>query len=245
MPNRKARWQAVLGDKSQEARAIQILALALSHSYDWAVSNAISTPRSHVIPPLLHAASKAVSLASLNAPDPPVEVLALSARNVFELYLRLRHCLAADANCQVWLAEAVADQIQIYEGILGMDGPESDKTVLRQEIDRLRQGAVAKELQLSQKLLLTKTLAREVALEAEYSAFYKLYSKLVHPSSFVVNFPPATVEAPMYRSMLILNVQIYGHLILDDLAATVGLPADTIRSETQALYEASASGRAH
>ncbi len=80
-----------------------------------------------------------------------------------------------------------------------------------------------------------ESIARETGLEDEYVAFYKLYSKLVHPSSFTVNWPKAAAT-PIFRTALILNLQVYGQLILDELQRVFGLPVDTILGEAHRIY---------
>lgn len=245
MENKSKRWRLIVGEPAAETRATQMLAFAVNRSVEWASMHVRKPPRSHAVPQLLHAVARALTLVSLSAPEPPIEVVALSARNIFELYLRLRHILFSDANCQTWLEEAVTDQIQIYEGLLSTHGPESARRTLNDEIARLRTVAASKDLSPSGKILTARSLATEVGLKAEYDAFYKFYSKLVHPSSFSVNLPPVTVNSSVHRTGLVLNLQLYGNLVLDDLESHVGLPADDIRTESEQLYEALLSGPKH
>jgi hypothetical protein len=68
-------------------------------------------------------------------------------------------------------------------------------------------------------------LAKKIGASEEYTAFYKLYSKLVHPSSWFVNSLSA-VETPIYRQMLISNAQIYGRLILRAIENRFAIDAD-------------------
>lgn len=100
---------------------------------------------------------------------------------------------------------------------------------------RVRKHAESKRLSPEEKILSARKLARETGLEDEYVAFYKLYSKLVHPSSFTVNWPKAAAT-PIFRTALILNLQVYGQLILDELQRVFGLPVDTILGEAHRIY---------
>jgi hypothetical protein len=62
-----------------------------------------------------------------------------------------------------------------------------------------------------------RELARATNLEAEYDGFYKLYSKFIHASSFLVNWPVAA-SRPMYREAFTHDLQMYGNLILSKLS---------------------------
>jgi hypothetical protein len=204
----------VIGDRARELRALQLLALALSEAAA-RVSRAPSQKScATAVAPLLLAGATALSLASCAGLDTPLEVLALSARNSFELWLRLTYIVASDANCQCWRDEALTDQLQVYEAILTLDGPEEVKAVLRAEIERVKQHGVAVGLATGQKPMMAGDLAKAAGHKAEYDAFYKLYSKLVHPSSWSVNWPGA-VSSAMYRATLSANAQIHGWRILE------------------------------
>jgi len=181
---------------------------------------------------LLLAASKAVLLASLEAPNPPLEVLALATRNTFELYLRFKHITMSDANSQAWRDEAVTDHLQIYESVLAIDGPESVKAVLSSEISRIRRHAEMKGLKRAKELLSAGKVAGAVGLKNEHSTFYKFYSKLVHPSSFWVNQPSAAAT-PVFRSVLMFNLQLYGNLILDQTETILGISAIGLIKEAE------------
>jgi hypothetical protein len=66
-------------------------------------------------------------------------------------------------------------------------------------------------------------LARETGETEDYDAFYKLYSKLVHPSSWSVNSPSA-VATPMYRQTLVVNAQAYSWRILSAIEDAFDIP---------------------
>jgi hypothetical protein len=209
-----------LGEAGAEMRAIQILAFALNNAATWVGEN-VPELSNKPIPPLLLGAARAVSFASVAGLDTPVEILALAARNTFELYVRFKHILMSDDNSLAWREEAVTDQLQVYEGILSQNPPEQLKEVFRSEMERVKAHAANRGLQ-ARKLLTMWDVARETHLDGEYKAFYKLYSKFVHPSSFLTNWPVAA-STPMYRDAFIFNLQIYGHLILKELHDAHGL----------------------
>jgi hypothetical protein len=230
MPQQKSS-KVIVGDASAELRGIQILAVALSNAAAW-IANNVAELSHKPIPPLLHGAAKAISLASVSGLETPVEIWALAARNTFELYIRLKHILLSDENSQAWREEAVTDQLQIYYGILKQDPPEPQKGIFQAELERVKRHAAERGLRDTTKLLRIRDLARETHLEGEYDAFYKVYSKFVHPSSFLINWPVAA-STPMYRYAFVVNVQTYGHLILEELRQSHGLPTAELIVEAE------------
>jgi hypothetical protein len=192
---------------------------------------------------LLMATARALSLGCCAGLDTPIEVLALSARNTFELWLRLTHILESDGNRQVWRNEAFTDQIQVYDAILTLQGPENVKDVIRGEIERVKQQAVVRGLAPGAKILRMSDLAKEAKCEEEYKAFYKLYSKLVHPSAWSVNMPIA-VASEMYRVILIVNAQVYGWNILKTVDR-FGISSDQCRQAAMARFREPNSAVVH
>jgi hypothetical protein len=207
------RHLVVLGDRSAEVQSFQLLALALSEQAKRLANRTLEDPLTRSVPALLQAGARAVSLAICAGTDTPIEVLALAARNTFELWLRLIHIAATPENHQAWRDEALMDQLQVLDGIVGLTGDESAKAVIRDEAERVRRHGVDRGLDAGVKPKMAGTLAKAVGQEAEYGAFYKLYSKLVHPSSWAVNWP-ATSTSDMYRATLCANGQVYAWEIL-------------------------------
>ena len=77
-----------------------------------------------------------------------------------------------------------------------------------------------------QKLSRTAELARVTENFSEYEAFYKLYSKIVHPTSWSVNWPNA-VSSDMYGFALAVNAQRYGWGILKTVEDEFGVRAES------------------
>lgn len=55
----------------------------------------------------------------------------------------------------------------------------------------------------------TASQAEAVGEKAEYEAFFKLYSKYVHPSSFLLNGNPKSVHSPVFFNILVIQAQRY------------------------------------
>jgi Family of unknown function (DUF5677) len=190
------------------------------------------------------AAARALSLGYFVGIDTPIEVLALSVRNSFEIWLRLLHIIESDENRQAWRSEAFTDQMQVYEATLTLQGPENVKSVIQGEIERLKQEAHARGLSPGQKPLMMRDLVKATKCKEEYEAFYKLYSKLVHPSAWFVNMP-TLVASEMYRVALIVNAQVYGWRILKTVEDKFGVSSDQCRQAAVAQFREPKSTAVH
>jgi len=220
--------QLIVGDKAAEFRAIQLLSVAVSEALPLLERLGIQGSPRWVVGPLLMAASHNLALPARSGPDPPLEVLAVSARNTFEIWLRLLHVLASEENRQAWRDENLTDQLEVYDAILALETPDSPKeakAAVLAEVDRVTQLAASRGINRRKKLMSGHALAKATGHEAEYDAFWKLYSKLVHPSSWTVN-SPSSVSAPMYRMTLTANAQVYGREILKAVEKEFGVSSD-------------------
>lgn len=231
-----AQIRVIIGDQAEEIRATQALSLAMTEALSRLERLGVHKSPRWPVGPLLSAACRSLALASIAGLDTPLEVLALSARNTLELWLRLLYVLASDENRQAWRDENLTDQIQVWEATLALETPDSPreaKAVILAEIDRVTQLAASRGLHQG-KIMTTQSLAKATGCEAEYKAFYKLYSKLVHPSSWMVNSPSA-VSAPMYRMTLAANVQVYGLEILKVVEKEFGVSSEECYESAIAL----------
>jgi hypothetical protein len=211
----------VTGDREQETRATQILSLAMARMSEVASANLLAKSaideinmQSRAVISILRAGSRSMAMASCAGLDTPLEILSLVARNSFELYLRLKHILLSEENCREWRSEGVRDQIEVYEGILSLENAGGAVDEVTAEMARVEARAAELGLVKAKRIARVPSLAEETGLGSEYRAFYKVYSKLVHPSSLSVNSPRA-VQAPMYRFTFVVNAQVYGWLLLE------------------------------
>jgi len=242
-------YPIIVGDRPAELQALQILALSLAGAASRLSSKRPDktpeiVPPEIVAAPLLMAAARALSLGCCAGLDTPIEVLALSARNTFELWLRLMYILESDANCQAWRNEAFTDQLQVYDAILALQGPDNVKDVIRGEIQRVKQQAVTRGLAPGSKLMKMPDLAKATKCKEEYGAFYKLYSKLVHPSAWFVNMPNA-VSSEMYRMTLVVNAQVYGWHILKIVEDKFGVSSNQCHQAASAQFQVPKSTVVH
>ncbi len=226
-------FKVVLGDHGAEVGAIQLLALTHSNAATW-VQKYTGAPVSEVVPAIYLRSARYLSLVSLGAPETPIEIVALAARSVFELFVRLKYVLKNDQNALQWRSEAAKDQMEIYDAILTLSGDEAAMRQISSEIDRVKSHATDRGLDQSVKIMMAADVAKKVDLQDEHKAFYKLYSKLVHPSSFSVNWPDA-VSCPMYRDGMVTNTQVYANLMLEEMRSKADMPVGELRNQASAL----------
>lgn len=215
-----------VGDRPAEVRSLQIFSLAIGEAVRLLSCSPSKKPAWLLTGPILIAAARALAMATVGGIQTPIEVLALSARNVFELWLRLQYIAASEVNCQSWRDEALTDQLQVFDAILTLPGTDAVRPAILGEIERVKQHGANCGLTEGQELLSTSRLAKATGNKAEYEAFYKLYSKIVHPSSWSVNWPNA-VSSDMYGFTLAVNVQKYAAGILQIVEDEFGVRAES------------------
>ncbi len=154
-----------------------------------------------------------------------ISILALSTRSIYELNVRLR-ALVNDEEQKKWASEAVTDKVQTLEGILslGAEGENSQQRfILENEINRLRQLATKYNLPVIKQPEATRNLAKTVNLESEHKGLFKLFSKLVHPSSYLVN-DYGNAASSENRKILQIHAQLYTHDIVTRLCEELDIP---------------------
>jgi hypothetical protein len=151
----------------------------------------------------------AIELGRLHqALDDSADAIALPVRNVFELNIIVRYVLTSDDNLARWVAEVATDERVILEGILKLSEGDSLEAE-RQLRERLKQieATLKRHGKSASRTQQVSALAAAVNLKTEYDAFFKLYSKYVHPSSWLVNSPPEHLDE--WKPILALQAQLY------------------------------------
>lgn len=155
-----------------------------------------------------------------------ISILATSTRSIYELNVRVRTVLLNENELKNWFSEAVTDKVQILEGILTLglkSESKSDRATLQQEIDRF-QGLITKyEMPVIKHPTNTGSLAKLVGLEEEHKALFKLFSKLVHPSSYMVN-DHKTASSIENKKILQIHAQLYAHDSITRIKEALNVP---------------------
>jgi hypothetical protein len=125
--------------------------------------------------------------------------------------------------------EAFADQIQIYEGFLNLqqeDTPAKTVQLIQGEIAKIRT-KLNKHGRSEKKVLGAGEMAGDLGVKDEYTAFFKLYSKYVHPTSFLINSSQQVLESfEFVRAIFVINSQKYALNSLQLIQEATGIRVD-------------------
>jgi hypothetical protein len=138
------------------------------------------------------------------------EAVAHAARNMFELNMIYRYTHIQTDNLKEWIGNKCQDEIDILEGILKLSesaGSDNER-ILKERLSHIRATAEKHDIKVS-KQLTTKALADKVGLATEYEGLFKLYSKFVHPTSWLINSKDEEVSSFEYKTILLIQFQTY------------------------------------
>lgn len=155
--------------------------------------------------------------------------LAWSVRNLHEIDLILQR-IADDPDAMLeWTAQMVTDEEEIAKGFLALGEilPEEQKALLRQRVQAVTQAAANLKLEHKRPWSMAR-LAMATGRADEYAVFYRLFSKFVHPSSWLVNANRDRIESYGYRNLLVGLTQVLGRRVRQVLVDTMGLAAHEI-----------------
>lgn len=196
---------------------------------EWIRANARRTTESVALHHLLWSAANYLEIAA-NGVETHVSVFALATRNLYELRLRIEHLTADPANLGRWQAEAATDKIQVLEGILGIQGGRdgAPRAILTDEIARLRALLDRHGMHELKRITSTASIAQQLRRDDEHQALFKLLSKLVHPSSYLVN-DYQNAASPEIRQILQVHCQLYAWELFNRTCEALAVP-DAVRS---------------
>ena len=191
----------------------------------WIETNIDKTERRVVLCNLLIATADYLELtkSSLNL---HISAIATSTRSIYEINVRLRSLIADQENLKKWQSEAVTDKVQALEGVLLLANNSeniTEQNIIKQEMARLNGLIIKYGLPPIKQPISTGNLAKTVGLENEHNALFKLYSKLVHPSSYLVNDynSAASIEN---RKILQIHAQLYAYDSISRICEALEVP---------------------
>jgi hypothetical protein len=153
----------------------------------WHEKNKERSEKSALLLNLLSAVADYLEVAN-DCFDKHISILAMATRNQYELNLRIKSLIRDEEEMKIWNSEAITDGIQAHEGFLNLhETPNPSTAIVKEEIDRLERLRKKWGLPLIKNSMPTGNLARKIGIEDDHNSFFKLYSKLVHPSSYLVN----------------------------------------------------------
>lgn len=192
----------------------------------WVSRNIDRTEKSVLLINILNSVCDYLEISKLSI-EQHISILALSTRSIYELNVRLK-TLADEQEQKKWTSEAVTDKVQTLEGILslGSEGENNEqKLILESEINRLKQLVAKYNLPTIKQPASTGNLAKNVDLESEHKGLFKLYSKLVHPSSYLVNNYDDAASSTN-RKILQIHGQLYAHDVITRVCEELDIPFD-------------------
>lgn len=225
---KRIRDHVVWGSAADVQMQLEDLRKAFLACSEWIKTNVERTERNLVLFNLLIGSVPYLDLLVRNT-EGAIQLVALCTRGIYELNLRARCILKADAAIEAWQAECATDRIEVLEGVLQLSGAESTaaKRLLEMELERIK--GLAKQYGLPEKIrpATVADMAKAAGLETEHKAFFKLFSKLVHPSSYLVNSAELANDNST-RNILLVNLQVYALDLLQRLRKAFGMPDELL-----------------
>ena len=139
-----------------------------------------------------------------------IEGAAWCARNIFEINLVLRYISRGTENLHRWMGQFAGDEKQIIEGFLTLSSDSNlpEKKVLQDRLVAIDAITARHNIQASGPFNI-KTIADQEQLGEEYVGLYKLFSKYVHPSSWLVNASAESVQSKEYLNIFVIYAQLH------------------------------------
>lgn len=141
----------------------------------------------------------------------PIEHLAISARNLFECYLLIAYVIDEPSRAKEFISQKAFEELEINEGFLSLTTTTTSETsikMIQDRIDNIKKLMKSAELTPSRHWNVSR-LALQTNNKIEYDAFFKLYSKYVHPSSWIVNSHDYEYDNPVFKNIFFSQGQIF------------------------------------
>ena len=141
----------------------------------------------------------------------PIEHIAISARNLFECYLLVAYVVDEPSRAKEFISQKAFEELEINEGFLSLTTKTTSETSIKMIHDRMD---YIKKLMKSAELTPSRHwnvsyLASQTNNKIEYDAFFKLYSKYVHPSSWIVNSHNYEYDNIVFKNIFFSQGQIF------------------------------------
>lgn len=162
--------------------------------------------------------------------DYDITLVALCTRNLFELNIRLRSIIKDENSLNTWMSEMVMDENQILDAIstiandshaAELDLFENKKKLNNSILDKHNLKSVKRPENV-------KDIAESVGELEEYTALFKLFSKLLHPTSYLINSHSAA--GCIYNfNILIISAQKYAFDLFERLRTELNVPEGVLK----------------
>jgi hypothetical protein len=202
---------------------------------EWIDSNINRTIESAILNNLLRGVSSYLELAANNLTT-HISALGVAVRGLYEIQLRTQLVILHPEELTRWQTEAVSDKIQMLDGLLGIStdgGADAPRKVLTEEIENLR-NLLSKHGLQETKPFATAEIAKKLGKLDEHKSLFKLFSKIVHPTSYLIN-NPADASSEENFCILHIHAQIYAWDSFQRICEKLSLPKELMdfQSSTQ------------
>ena len=140
-----------------------------------------------------------------------IEAVAWATRNLFEIDVLLRWVLLDPAtNVNKWLGQIAGDEQQLIEGFLTLAGAQrlAQGRELQRRMQEIKRICEKHGIDPTKPMRMDKLAAETGQLE-DYTALYKLFSKYVHPSAWLLNSPDSSRRSSEYLNIFVMHAQLY------------------------------------
>jgi len=145
-----------------------------------------------------------------------VQVLALSARSLYEIRLWLRFIKKDKSNMNIWIQEAKNDYNDILNCFINLiEKTPGAIAYFNDSLSMLKNKKSCINNSIKQRIRMDN-IASQVGEKDEYAVFYKFFSKLAHPTSYLVNSGDE-VQVFEFRKMLLCSIEKYSQEILEEV----------------------------
>ena len=142
----------------------------------------------------------------------PNEFIAWAARNVYELKLLLDYILESEQNVQSLINQPLKDHKEILEGMVGLYN-QTETEELKASIKEFETllGALPEAEDVPKNAY---TLAKISGAIEYHNTFYKMFSKYVHPSPWLLFGPEEVINSDNIKRGLVYTAQNNAFFIL-------------------------------
>jgi len=137
-----------------------------------------------------------------------LDYASLHTRNIFELYLILRHVYSDRNALWCWYGQQHKDSTEVRNGFKKLLQKRNLDTSALDEVQAFDDMSLEESHYKSEKYFNIRKLAKDHGYEDDYLFVYKLSSMLVHPSSLKVNGFAELTENNNYLTV-ILQIAVY------------------------------------
>ncbi|RZK01683.1 MAG: hypothetical protein EOO46_19575 [Flavobacterium sp.] len=153
----------------------------------------------------------------VNKDNFPIEHIAMSARNLFECYLLVTYIINDSSKAKDFISQKAFEELEINEGFLSLTTTNTSKQnikMIQDRMDYIKLVIENNDLTPSRHWNVSH-LATQTDNKLEYDVFFKLHSKYIHPSSWIVNSPNSEYDNPVFKSIFLSQGQIYTRRIVN------------------------------